>query len=75
MESFTDNVNATALKDINKVFDEYSKAIVWTYLGKQDMVKEENFIQPVNLRTSHTNLIFNHKKPAIAGFLWNKYRL
>ncbi|HAE14345.1 MAG: insulinase family protein [Chitinophagales bacterium] len=49
MESFTDNVNATALKDINKVFDEYSKAIVWTYLGKQDMVKEENFIQPVNL--------------------------
>ncbi len=46
LDNFTENVNATTLKDINKVFDEYSKAIVWTYLGKQDMVKEENFIQP-----------------------------
>jgi zinc protease len=46
LDAFTENVNATTLKDINKVFDEYSKAIVWTYLGKQDMVKKENFIQP-----------------------------
>lgn len=47
VDNFTDNVNNTTLKDINKVFDQYSKAIVWTYLGKQDMVKEENFVQPV----------------------------
>lgn len=40
-------VAATTLKDINKVFDEYSKAIVWTYLGKKDMVHEEDFTQPV----------------------------
>ena len=46
LDNFTDNVNSTTLKDINKVFDEYSKAIVWTYLGKQDMVKEDNFVQP-----------------------------
>ncbi|MBC8047103.1 MAG: insulinase family protein [Fimbriimonadaceae bacterium] len=47
LDGITAAVNATTLKDINKVFDEYSKAIVWTYLGKQGMVKEEDFKQPV----------------------------
>lgn len=47
LDGITAAVNNTNLKDINKVFDEYSKAIVWTYLGKKDMVHEEDFVQPV----------------------------
>lgn len=47
LDGITAAVNATTLKDINKVFDEYSKAIVWTYLGKKDMVHTEDFVQPV----------------------------
>jgi predicted Zn-dependent peptidase len=47
LDGITAAVNQTTLRDINKVFDQYSKAIVWTYLGKQDMVKEEDFVQPV----------------------------
>lgn len=42
-EEFTDQVNEVTLKDINRVFDTYTKAIKWTYLGKQDQVKKEDF--------------------------------
>jgi len=44
-ESFTDDVNKTTLKDVNTVFTKYTGAIRWTYLGKKDAVKEEDFKQ------------------------------
>ncbi len=47
MDNFTKLVNETTLKEVNKVFDQYSKAIVWTYLGKKDMVKQQDFKQPI----------------------------
>lgn len=50
LDNFTKDVNNTTLKDVNKVFDQYSKAIVWTYLGKQNMVKEDNFKQPIETK-------------------------
>jgi zinc protease len=42
-EEFTDKVNEVKLKDINRVLDNYTKAIKWTYLGKQEEVKKEDF--------------------------------
>lgn len=46
-ESFPADVNNTTLKELNRVFDKYTKAIQWTYLGKQDQVKQEDFKQTV----------------------------
>ncbi len=45
LDQITEAVNKAKLTDINKVFDKYSNAIVWTYLGKKDAVKEEDFKQ------------------------------
>ncbi|SMD32897.1 Predicted Zn-dependent peptidase [Reichenbachiella faecimaris] len=45
-EDFTERVNAVSLEDINRVIDKYTDVISWTYLGKADMVKEEDFLQP-----------------------------
>jgi len=45
-ENFTEEVNKVTLDDINRVIDKYSSQINWTYLGKKDMVKEEDFLQP-----------------------------
>jgi len=45
LDKITAEVNEAKLVDLNKVFDKYSKAIVWTYLGKKDAVKEEDFKQ------------------------------
>ena len=45
-ENFTDRSNALTLEEINHVFDKYTSSIQWTYLGKSDMVKAENFLQP-----------------------------
>ena len=45
-EDFTERVNAVTLDDINRVIDKYTDVISWTYLGKKDMVKEEDFLQP-----------------------------
>ncbi len=44
-ESFTDDVNKTNLKEVNTVLTKYTGAIRWTYLGKKDAVKEEDFKQ------------------------------
>nr|HMT28944.1 hypothetical protein [Bacteroidia bacterium] len=44
-ESFTDDVNKTTLKEVNTTFAKYTGAIRWTYLGKKDAVKEEDFKQ------------------------------
>ncbi|MEO9967346.1 MAG: pitrilysin family protein [Reichenbachiella sp.] len=45
-EDFTERVNAVTLEDINRVIDKYSDVISWTYLGKADMIDEEDFVQP-----------------------------
>jgi zinc protease len=44
-ETFTEDVNKATLKDINNTFAKYTGAIRWTYLGKKDAVKEEDFKQ------------------------------
>lgn len=44
-DTFTEDVNKTTLKDVNTVFTKYTGAIRWTYLGKKDAVKEEDFKQ------------------------------
>lgn len=52
-EEITDKVNGLNLKDINRAFDTYTKAIAWTYLGKQEMVEEENFKKPKEIETKN----------------------
>ena len=44
-EDFTNRVNATTLKDLNRVVDQNTNAIVWTYLGHKDDVQPTDFIQ------------------------------
>ncbi|MDQ3049358.1 MAG: insulinase family protein [Bacteroidota bacterium] len=44
-ESFTEDVNKTNLKEVNTVLAKYTGAIRWTYLGKKDAVKDEDFKQ------------------------------
>ncbi len=44
-EKFPEKVNSTTLPQINRVFKDYSQAIKWTYLGKKDVVKKEDFKQ------------------------------
>ncbi len=48
-EEFTDKVNALTLKDINRALDTYTKAIKWTYLGKQDAVEVADFPKPAEV--------------------------
>lgn len=50
-DQFTDKVNAVTLRDLNRVFDMYTKAIKWVYLGKQDDVKDEDFKQTVEVKS------------------------
>ena len=45
-DEFTEKVNKLTTADINRVFDQYTKAIKWTYLGKQDMVDADDFKKP-----------------------------
>lgn len=45
MDKMTAAVNALKLEDINAAMDKYTNTIVWTYLGKKDAVKTEDFIQ------------------------------
>ncbi len=46
-EQLPEQVNNTTLKELNRVFDKYTQAIQWTYLGKQAQVKPEDFKQTV----------------------------
>jgi predicted Zn-dependent peptidase len=45
-QNFTEIVNNVTLENLNKTFSKYSTTIDWTYLGKKDMVKPEDFVQP-----------------------------
>jgi predicted Zn-dependent peptidase len=48
-EDFTAKVNAITLNDLNRVFDTYTKAIKWTYLGKKADVDVADFPKPVDI--------------------------
>jgi len=51
-EEFTSIVNDISLDDINKAIKKYSEVISWTYLGKKDMITEEDFLQPKKLQVN-----------------------
>ena len=42
---FVSRVNAATLKDLNRVIDQNTNAIVWTYLGKKTDVAPQDFKQ------------------------------
>ena len=48
-EEFANIVNDISLDDINSAIKNYTKSISWTYLGKKDMINEEDFLQPDKL--------------------------
>lgn len=45
-QEFTNLVNQTNVGDLNRVFKKYVNKISWTYLGKEDQVRPEMFLQP-----------------------------
>jgi zinc protease len=45
-QEFTNMVNQTNVGDLNRVFKKYVNQISWTYLGKEDQVRPEMFLQP-----------------------------
>lgn len=51
-EDFANIVNDINLEDINNVMKKYAGTISWTYLGKEDMVNEKDFLQPKKLEDS-----------------------
>lgn len=48
-EDFANIVNDISLDDINTVMKTYGKTISWSYLGKKDMISEDDFLQPKKL--------------------------
>ncbi len=44
-DEFVERVNKTTLKDLNRVMDQNTNAIVWTYLGKKIDISPEDFKQ------------------------------
>ena len=48
-EEFANIVNDISLDDINSAIKKYTESISWTYLGKKDMINEEDFLQPDKL--------------------------
>ena len=49
-EDFTKRVNATTLKDLNRVVDQNTNAIVWTYLGHKADIQPADFIQTTEFK-------------------------
>ncbi|MEO6168628.1 MAG: pitrilysin family protein [Chitinophagales bacterium] len=44
-DEFVQRVNATTLKDLNRVMDQNTNAIIWTYLGKKTDITVQDFKQ------------------------------
>lgn len=44
-DDFTSKVNAVTLKDLNRVVDQNTNAIVWTYLGHKNEIQQADFKQ------------------------------
>jgi len=49
-QEFDKIVNDITLEDINNVVKKYGNTISWTYLGKKDMITENDFLQPKQLK-------------------------
>ena len=45
-EDFANIVNDITLDDINDAMKKYAGTISWTYLGKEDMINDDDFLQP-----------------------------
>jgi predicted Zn-dependent peptidase len=54
-DKFSDQVDAVNLSQINKVFNDYTKSIKWSYLGKKDEVKKEDFKQTMQIKVPSKN--------------------
>ena len=52
-EEFDKIVNDISLDDINNVVKKYANTISWTYLGKEDMINEKDFLQPKKLKDNN----------------------
>ena len=52
-EEFTSKVDAITLNDLNRVFDTYTKAIKWTYLGKKADVSTEDFPKTIDIQAKN----------------------
>ena len=44
-EEYVERVNNTTLKDLNRVMDQNTNAIIWTYLGKKADISPADFKQ------------------------------
>jgi predicted Zn-dependent peptidase len=51
-QNFTMDVNEVTLEDLNRVIDKYTDVISWTYLGNEEQISEEDFLQPVDISTN-----------------------
>ena len=51
-QEFDKIVNDISLDDINSVVKKYAGTISWTYLGKKDMITENDFLQPEKLKNN-----------------------
>lgn len=51
-QNFTMDVNAVTLEDLNRVIDKYTDVISWTYLGNEEQISEEDFLQPVDISSN-----------------------
>jgi zinc protease len=54
-DKFSDQVDAVNLSQVNKVFNDYTKSIKWSYLGKKDEVKKEDFKQTMQIKVPSKN--------------------
>jgi predicted Zn-dependent peptidase len=54
-DKFSDQVDAANLTQVNKVFNDYTKSIKWSYLGKKDAVTKEDFKQTMQIKVPSKN--------------------
>lgn len=50
MDRYTQEILATTTDDLNKIMRKYGDKIFWTYLGKEELIKNENFTQPIPIK-------------------------
>ncbi len=50
-DDFTNKVNAVTLKDLNRVVDQNTNAIVWTYLGHKTDIQPNDFKQTTTYKS------------------------
>ena len=50
MDNYTKEVLSTNVDELNTVMQKYGDQIYWTYLGNEEQIKPEFFIQPVKTK-------------------------